>query len=325
MREKILLSTFSIKILDGGNEQILSRFNGSDDFYSLFENFTRHIFTNPPREEYIDEGQTKSHLTLDGPINRIEADRVLYGYFSSGVSGERVTIKEIQTNETAFRVQPDEHGSYRDVFFYLRIPINRNIGYLVLQRKAKFGIKSLLIKTLNRYFRELGYSRYRIQINNFLHGEVYRTMLREGNLKKVDLVRRSIPSTLEAYYSEGERCSTERGVMKTTFTSRGSLPDYWKELVNRLFSGQQNQALTRIEIVDGQEVDEVEFELELDGKKKTFYVSNRERIQPDVNVTRNLDYGPDGEPTIASLLSESSDLIRDIFEINLSQTNVGSD
>ena len=49
-------------------------------------------------------------------------------------------------------------------------------------------------------------------------------------------------------------------------------------------------------------LDEVEFELELNGKKKTFYVSNRTRIQPDVDVTRELDYGANGQPTMMMMM-----------------------
>ena len=45
--EKILLSTYLIKIQDQqGNDQTLSRFNGTDDFYQTFQNYLNSIFQN---------------------------------------------------------------------------------------------------------------------------------------------------------------------------------------------------------------------------------------------------------------------------------------
>jgi len=75
----------------------------------------------------------------------------------------------------------------------------------------------------------------------------------------------------------------------------------------------------KIEGID-EEFDEVEFELQLNGKKKTFYIANRTRIQPDIDVTGQLDYGDDGQPTLESLIRETETLLTDI--INLEPRNV---
>ena len=47
MEERILLSTYVIKIIDNKkNNQYLSSFNGSDDFLLVFEKFSNYIFEN---------------------------------------------------------------------------------------------------------------------------------------------------------------------------------------------------------------------------------------------------------------------------------------
>ena len=96
--------------------------------------------------------------------------------------------------------------------------------------------------------------------------------------------------------------------------SSTGLPQNYKNFVDYLFTHQDKE---RIEIVDN-EFDEVEFELELNGKKKTFYVMNKSRIQPDIDVSSELEYNEDGSVKIESLISQSEELIRDLIELRIS-------
>jgi len=89
---KILLSTYVVKILDNNkNVQILNHFNGSDDFLRTFEDYLNAIFTNI-RAESDSSGTTSLHLTLESPPTVDIANRRIYGYFSSGVSGDEYQI-----------------------------------------------------------------------------------------------------------------------------------------------------------------------------------------------------------------------------------------
>ncbi|MDT0644980.1 hypothetical protein RM553_19260, partial [Zunongwangia sp. F363] len=66
-----------------------------------------------------------------------------------------------------------------------------------------------------------------------------------------------------------------------------------------------------------EEFDEVEFELELNGKRKTFYTIRRDKIQPDINVTRDIEFDENGIPTIESMIEQSEVLIREVIELRL--------
>ncbi len=313
---KILLSTYVVKILDNNkNEQILSRFNGTDDFLRTFKNYLNAIFTNI-RAETDGSGTTSLHLTLESPPTVDIHNRRIYGYFSSGVSGDEYQIRDLETQNNLLDVETG-HAAFRNLFFYMQIPNGRNSGALILQKKAKYGIKTIFKRTINRYMREQGYQIYKVEVNNLLHGRVYRRMIEHGNLKKVELIKKRIPSTLEEYYENDGNPEEIPGKLRTSMSSGTSLPKACRNLVDSLF---RDPDLERVEIngID-EEFDELEFELEfeleLNGKKKTFYVANKQKIQPDVDVTSQLELNADGTPTTESLLTQCEELVQDIIEI----------
>lgn len=314
--EKILLSTYLIKIQDRDkNDQILSHFNGTDDFFQVFENYLNSIFQNILATGDLRQ-TTALHLTLDAPPTVDIENRRIYGYFSTGVSGEQYQIMDVETREEVLNVQRN-HAAFRNIFFYIKMPTGRDNGALILQRKAKFGIKTVFKKTINQYIKEQGYQNYTVLVNNIVHGRVYRRMITDGNLKKIDFIKRRIPSSIEEYYRNGGTPEQIPGTLKTSMlsTSAGSLPQNFKRFVDNLFTNPDRERI-EIEGVD-EDFDEVEFELELNGKRKTFYVMHRNRIQPDVDVTSQIELTELGQPTLESLIQQSEELITDIIELRL--------
>ncbi|MDT0645000.1 hypothetical protein RM553_19360, partial [Zunongwangia sp. F363] len=232
--DKILLSTYILKIQDRNkNDQILSRFNGEDDFLEIFENYLNSIFQNILNTE--DERQTTAiHITLEEPPTVDMENRTVYGHFSTGVSGEEYQIRDLENREDSFDVQRN-HAAFRNIFFYAKIPTERDRGALILQRKAKFGIKTIFRKTLNRYIKAQGYQIYTVKVNNIVHGRLYRRMMDEGNLKKVEFIKRRIPGSIEDYYRNGEQPDTIPGTLKTSMISSTSLPQNFKHFIDGIY------------------------------------------------------------------------------------------
>ncbi|MDI5898635.1 hypothetical protein [Flavobacterium yafengii] len=311
MEERILLSTYVIKIIDGNkNNQYLSNFNGSDDFLKLFDKFSNYIFENINQLK-DKSGRNTIHLTLEEKPILNDEKRYLYGFFSSGIGGEKYRVKDITTNTTVLNVNKN-HAAFRDVFFYLYIPKNKSIGYLILQRKNSFGIKTKLSPALNAYISKEGFLDYYISINNIVHHSVYRKMMDFGKLKKVELVKRKIPNNLEDYVNNNENYQETKGTFRTSFSSRSSLPEHWKEYIDKLLKKEKNETV-EIEGLD-ENFSDLEFQLDLNGKQKTFYVKNQQRTQPDIDVTANIIF-VDDSPTVESLIQQSQELINDLIEI----------
>lgn len=311
MEERILLSTYVVKIVDSKkNNLYLSDFNNGTDFLLLFEKFSNYIFENVNQLK-DKSGQNTIHLTLEEKPTVEESKRYLYGFFSSGIGGEKYRVKDISTNETVLNVNKN-HAAFRDVFFYLYVPKNKSIAYLILQRKNSFGIKTKLSPALNSYVAKEGFQNIYISLNNIIHNSVYRKMMDMGKLKKVELIKRKIPNNLEDFVNNNENYEETKGLFKSSFSSRNSLPEHWKEYIDKLVKKERNETV-EIEGLDENFTD-LEFQLDLNGKQKTFYIKNQHRTQPDIDVTANIIF-EDDSPTVESLIQQSQELIHDLLEI----------
>lgn len=309
--DRILLSTFVLKVKNNTNNYtILDRFNETDDFITVVENYLTNIFQNI-KSTTSAQDSTNLNITLDSmPIVDIP-NRRIYGYFSSGVGNDKYLIRDLSTRVDVLNVDRN-HGAFRNLFFLIKIPRHMESGGVILQRKSKYGIKILFQQTINNFIREQGYQGYRIEVNNIIHGKVYRRMIEEGKLKKLSFIKNKIPGSIEEYYKNNGKPQETKGKLIMSMAS-ANLPDNYKQFVDNLFT---NPNSDRIEITGSEEkFDELEFELELKGKKKTFYVINRSRIQPDVDVTADVDI-IDEDPTTESLVRIAEELYSDIIDMS---------
>jgi len=311
MNERILLSSYSIRIEHNKEDAYLSAFNDVDDFYKTLEKFLDYIIKNV--NELTDKsGKHKIYLTLEEPAKFDYEKRTCYGYFSSGISGDNYKVKELATNKTVFSVDRTNHASFRDVFFLFYIPRNKSIGYLILQRKTNFGIKTKLAPALNTYLNLQGYVNNYLSLKNIVHSSVYEKMMRLGKLKKVELVKNKIPSNLEDYINKEQNYEQIKGSFRTSFSSRLSLPEMWKTYIDKLMRKDLKETVE----IDGldENFSDLEFVLDLHGKQKTFYIKNRHKVQPDMDVTNSVDF-ENGIPTTESLVQNAQELIDDILQL----------
>lgn len=313
MSEKILLSTYLIKITDGINEQLIDQFNGSNDFFEQFNKFSEDLFINIKRQKDLKNKNTLL-LTFD-ELPKFDIDnREVYGFFLSGISKDDFDIRGLSTNKSEFKFQRDKHAEYRELFFYLKLPTSKKVGFLVLQRKAHYGIKILLRDLLNKYMVESGYLKYKIEINNVLHSKVFKRMMDNGRLKKVDFVKRGVPNSYEEYVNNDYLTNNSKGTIRTSITSSMGLTEDWKSFVSELWNNSDDKAM--YEFPAEKEFKEVEFELEYKGKQKKFYIYEKDRTQPDVDVTDDIIF-VDGKPTIESLVLSTKELMIDFFKFSL--------
>lgn len=312
--KKVLLSTYLVKIKDRQwHYQYLNRFNLSRDFLDVLSEYLDSLL-NSNIQEQLDSEQSSIHLTLTKKPTIDRKNRCIYGYFSSGVSGEEYPIKKIDSKKTVFEVKKDE-APFKDLFFYFYIPKETENGYLILQKKRNYGVKTILDKTINQYLAQQENNDYRVLINNLVQGAVFEKMITEGNLKKIEFIKKKLPSSIEELFSNPNKIISEKGgTIKTSISSSSGsgLGSIFKNFIYNYYKNKiEPTAKLEIEGVED-EFDEIEFELELDKKKKTFYVSNRNRIQPDLDVSKLLEYDSNGIPTTESLIREAKILIEEI-------------
>lgn len=314
--EQLIFATFSIKLSSRSKDyETLSYFNNGDDLLDYIQGFFDDIYSgNIKTEEF--KGKKKFHIRTDKPGYRSEPDRCYYGLMSSGVSGDTYKIINLETNKKKADVGADD-GAFKDVFFFFYIPKNRQTGFLVLQRKGNFGVKVALENSLKKYLRSREL-KYVFRMYNLVSGGVYETMMTNGVLKRIDLIKNKIPSDLETYMKNGKEPTRIKGKLKTTIEHKEHLPDNWKGYLNRLFkrkrSKDANSQFYELEDIDDQ-YEEIEFQLEYNGKKKTFFIVNKWRTQPDIDVTREYREKYGNEIIIHNLALLAKSTIMDVYDI----------
>lgn len=312
-KSRIFFSTYSIRLNDRGTGIPFKNFNGNEDFYDKLVDFTGDIlshFATAPSSA----GVTTLHLTLDKPAVVLKESRVIYGYLSSGINDEDYKVIDEQNN-LLFEGKTN-HRTFRKLFFYISLPLNQQYGYVIIQRKPSLGAKGILLRSINNYLHKLGYADFKVSFSNMLNNRVYETMMKQGSLKRIDFIKHSLPATKEELIENGP--NTDKGTITTSIQTRGSLSSYWKQVIDDLFKREYKDSI--IELDDSlKDLNEVSFELEFKGKKKTFHVMNRTRTQPDVEVTDELELDEGNIPLEESLANVAKNLIDDILTLD---TNV---
>lgn len=310
MAKKIYLSTYSLKILDRKTETLLSSFDGKTDFYDFFQKFTLAIFQNV-RKTHSFSNKTVLHLTLDEKSENDDSSRVIYGFLSSGIGGDKFKVRAEGELKTTFEADPEKHITFRDLFFYLKIPRNQRFAYLIIQKTRDLGAKNSIEKALTNFLKENHYSEFEAKIYNLINGAVFTRMISQGNLKTIDFIKKKIPATLDDLMGNGE--NTTKGTFTTSLKAHKSLNNYWKDFINSIYLKSSANSIIELKDYDDS-FDEIEFELELNNKIKTYHVSARHRTQPDVEVSKDLDF-ENNEPTKESLVRVSESLIEELLTI----------
>jgi hypothetical protein len=99
--------------------------------------------------------------------------------------------------------------------------------------------------------------------------------------------------------------------MKTVISSNTTLGDDWKSVAYNVVNKISKR--TTVEIYgDEKEFDEMQFELEFNGKRKTFYAKAQHRTLPDIDVTSDIK-SVEKRLVLQDLLDKSEELIREVF------------
>ncbi|NJC28013.1 hypothetical protein [Neolewinella antarctica] len=312
--EKLVFATFSIKISQMGNPENLSSFDGNKDLLTFIEKFLVEIFNGDLKTEDF-RGIKKFHLRIDQIIHTSEEDRCCYGYLSSGVSGDTYTIRNLE-NDTKVADVTSGDGAFKDIFFFFHIPLQKQTGFLVLQRKGNFGAKVALEKSLKKYMKSEGFNRHTINLYNLISEQVFDRMIQLGELMRVDLIKKYIPSDIKEYITNGENMSESPGKLKTTISTDSKLPDSWKRYLRRIYKSRGRYS-DQYE-VDGisDQYEDIQFQLEYNGKSKKFHVVREGKTQPDVDVTQEYREKFGEEITVHQLALLAKSTLQDIFGIN---------
>lgn len=298
----VKINTYRISLTNRiGERQILNHFNGEDDFLSVALNYCSYIFQN--RRDYADNSGNLRTFTLGSRPTFLQNDRYIHGYFDSAYTGEVVDIKG-RDNALHYSVTPDELLS-RKFFFLIQVPSNSKYAYLIVQRKENHGVKSILETSLSQYLRFLGFSEYKINIEDAPSYYLLETMLELGRLKEIKLIKNTLMSSFQEQF-ESAGVINIGSIDEVLKFSNNAITHPFKAVLFNLY--RQNYSENQQIYIEGKYFDEVSFTMKLNDLQKTFYIKNKSKIRSNIDIT-NLVVFEEGEPTTESMIERSLDII----------------
>jgi hypothetical protein len=305
---KVKLITYRISLTNKVNEkQTLSHFNGQEDLLNTINEFCNYIHKNI--KSYTDNVGNRRTFTIDGLQKIEDSKRVIHGFFDSALTGDKMKIKDNDTNSLIYDVKNRDLQS-RNFFFFIYVPKNSKYAFLVVQKKSNHGVKNVLENSFNDFLNLKGFIDFRAILEYAPDYNLLNRLIEFGELKEVKLITNKIFSSFDEQFEniEGvENSGTFEETFKFNKTSRS------EKFKRQLFNLYKTTFKDYEQInVSNKFYDEVSFLITLNGLSKTFYVKNKAKIRSDADVTDHLDF-IDGEPTKNSLLNVSWKLIMTVL------------
>lgn len=310
MANLTLLSTYVIRLRERQKNEslILSNFDkNGGDFLTIFNEFLEYRIGNHFKGKKDKQGYRKS-LYYKKDFKEDIDQRTFHGFIHSGLAGQKGDVVDDETGLELYTME-ENHAKILPTYFFLHIPENRRDGYLILQRKSNYGIKNLLEDACDDFFKKIGLN-FKLEVNNFLVSLVFEKMLKVGRVYEMSFIRNQIPDNIEDIYDRDTVNRRIPGKIKTTISTKQGFPV--KGLLSRLYHGSLKDGMVEIPELH-ERYDEVDFEMDYNGSKKTFHMKNVGRTTPDFNVTEHIEY-KDDLPTYESMLDQCQILLKDMKE-----------
>jgi hypothetical protein len=307
---KILFSTYTIKLRDKRSDAYynLADINGGD-LINLFKDFLKHIESSPMSEiDYTSKDlTTKLTLRLGKDLSFSPEKRTIYGRFESGVSGKPGVISDIEENSDFFKMLA-KHARMQALYFFIEVPKNSKVAFLILQRESSYGIKGLFYTCFRKFLNQAGYDKYFFELNNLLLPKVLKGMLKNGKVKKVTLFNKEVPAELDDIIDNGFDLKTLNMSSKTVISNSKGIPI--TGLIEKCFY--QNTLNSVSEIDSSQErYHDISFVIKDGNKEKTYHLKKEGKTLPDLDISDRVTY-KDSVPEISSLTEIATTEIEDM-------------
>ena len=241
------------------------------------------------------------------------APRRVSGIIETGEYGYESRLYDIDTSSLSY------HRTITDAemipyYFLLNVPMGQDEGIIILQRRAQFGIRTVLFSDFRQYFVSR-HPDYILSINQLVPQSVI-DEIQSGTIKKVRLIRYEMPDDLADAYEEGGH-REHGGTLELSLTASrdNGLPLLGGIL--DVMSGRRG--VTRLVELRDFPYDNAKVEIDLGGRRRTIDLSDTGKLRAYVDVTDDLELANNGHPTFPSVDASANDLLQSL----LSQMGVG--
>jgi hypothetical protein len=220
-------------------------------------------------------------------------DRTLDGTIETGDYGYEAELVDSQTQEVAHRQQTTE-AQMLPFYFLADLPTQRDEGTLILQRFHQYGIRQLLVKPLEEWFKDR-YTGYRLFVRPFMPRDAWEPFLTRGRITQLRFVKRELPQDLADLVDEGHREVTGSAELVIKAKRNGSLPIAGK--LREVFDGRQGSILE----LENFPYDTTKVEIVLGNSQRTIDLGNIYGARGYFDISDDVELGSDGYPTMESI------------------------
>ncbi|KAA5827674.1 hypothetical protein FPF71_02195 [Algibacter amylolyticus] len=306
------LIIYRVALLNKANEeQVLSRFNGENDLFTVCNHYYHSLKKN--RLDYIDSQGNKRVFYINSEIDFLISERTLITYFDSAYTGDEPEIRNGKTNALNYKVSNTELIT-KKLFSLFYIPENSKYGYVIFENKAKHGVKVMFERQLQAFLKTSGYIDYRVVLTPALNYNYLSNFINNGLLKKVRLIVNVLKKDIQlTLWNDVDYFCTDKDIREFNFKSRSRNTILKDELYNLFFS--RLNSYDKIHFMNKYDVDDISFEINKKGETKTFYIKDRSRMRSIIDVYDLLEY-VDSDPTYSSMIEVSLSMIKQIIGFN---------
>ncbi|MGH1383577.1 hypothetical protein [Kordia sp.] len=305
---KTIYISYRVSLLNKRKEeQVLSRFNGYLDFIHVIKEFCDYTLENI--KSYYDPQGNSRTFSLNRLAKISLKERIVYGDFESGFTGDEVLVKDNKNNNLLFDVHT-KHLQARKLLFLFYIPKGSKYGYLILQKKNNHGVKTVLLNALNEFLKIKGYTDY---LSTFVPSSNFKKMiegLRFGKIKQVKF--KSFSSGLMAKNIQINSFFKNNISELIVKPSKNEDLIRQREILLSLFSN--NYEFDDLIFIPGisQGCIEISFLVNYQGISKTYYIKEKSKIKSNINVSNKLSY-ENGYPTRESMIIVALEIAKSFF------------
>ncbi|MHA7055839.1 hypothetical protein ACWGOQ_0001365 [Aquimarina sp. M1] len=294
----VILNIYRLSIENSKKEnEVLDHFNGETDFLEVINNFCNYRLTEIYRY-YDSKGRSRTFTLSRLPL--IDRDkRFIAVNFEPGYTGDEFKVKDGITNSLKYSASRMDLQS-RELFSMFYIPKGSKYGYLCIQKKENFAVKTIVESTLNMFLKKAGYIDYNLSIENAPDYKYLRKMIIDGELKEMNLIKENpLIFNGQPYSIVLDKARVNRNEQVCKFNKESNTTLLKNELF-KLFMIKYSE-FQKINFFGSVEFDEISFVLSLDRITKTFYVKGKSKIRSNMDITNLIDV-LDGEVVLNSLI-----------------------
>lgn len=242
-------------------------------------------------------------------VEDIEVHNRGYSFIGSyGDYGFGSTFKDIRTNEVTYTRKITD-AEMVPLYIRFDFPEGENRGIFIAQGLRNFGMKTLLARFLENRFKT-EFEGYRIHIRPFLLGRIADSVLRGARLKAFRAIRRTIPADVAASVRGDVRETELEGSYEVIVRPKGGQLDSMMRRAGDVFAGRT--PINSILELDDVVYDDVKLEVDINGKTRTFAMSDRYSINPEVDITQEVE-SENGHPKRESIHELAGGVSREVL------------